>query len=232
METERFSMTKYNPKAALQFAVGDWLPELYKVKNLGRKPQASAVAQKDTNMEITMETDDMDVSQPEKAKKKASNQKPSPFNKLDSMRMREKQKLDELEKLTVSDLLLICDLFYLPYEYGPRAVHLLKEAHWLISNVERVANVQTIPKSEHSPQVKEWYEKAIHFHQCHKDVCLVVDKFVNIPNRDLLYELYIYISDMRSCLSLVNSYIKWHGKYVDARERHVLVLGSPFFIPV
>ena len=40
----------------------------------------------------------------------------------------------------------------------------------------------------------------------------MVDKFVNIPNRQLLYELYTYVGDMRSVLSMVNGYIKWHGE--------------------
>lgn len=30
--------------------------------------------------------------------------------------------------------------------------------------------------------------------------------------RELLYELYKYVNDMRSNLALVNSYIKWHGE--------------------
>jgi len=40
---------------------------------------------------------------------------------------------------------------------------------------------------------------------------MAVDKLVNIPNRELLYDVYAYITDMRSTLALVNSYIKWLG---------------------
>ena len=43
-------------------------------------------------------------------------------------------------------------------------------------------------------------------------MALMVDKFVNIPNRVLLYQLYNYVSDMRSVMSMVNSHIKWHGE--------------------
>jgi len=39
----------------------------------------------------------------------------------------------------------------------------------------------------------------------------MVDKLMMVPNRVLLYELYSYVSDMRSVLAMVNSYIKWHG---------------------
>ena len=55
------------------------------------------------------------------------------------------------------------------------------------------------------------------YHDNHKDVAILVDKLVNIPNRELLYELYCYISDMRSILSMVNSYIKWNGMYCMQR---------------
>lgn len=41
---------------------------------------------------------------------------------------------------------------------------------------------------------------------------VMVDKFVNIPNRVLLYELYPYVGDMRSVLSMINGSVKWHGK--------------------
>ena len=41
---------------------------------------------------------------------------------------------------------------------------------------------------------------------------MLVDKFVNVPNRVLLYELYNYVSDMRGVISMLNSTIKWHGK--------------------
>ena len=50
------------------------------------------------------------------------------------------------------------------------------------------------------------------FHEFYREMALMVDKFVNIPNRVLLYQLYNYVSDMRSVMSMVNSHIKWHGE--------------------
>lgn len=38
------------------------------------------------------------------------------------------------EPLTLEDLTLLSELFYLPYEHGPTAVTMLKELHWLRSN--------------------------------------------------------------------------------------------------
>ena len=60
-------------------------------------------------------------------------------------------------------------------------------------------------------EVKEWFERAMKFHDFYREMAVMVDKFVNIPNRVLLYQLYNYVSDMRSVMSMVNSHIKWHG---------------------
>ena len=57
----------------------------------------------------------------------------------------------------------------------------------------------------------EWYDRASRFSRSYRDVAMAVDKLVNIPNRELLYDIYAYITDMRSTLALVNSYIKWLG---------------------
>ncbi len=35
------------------------------------------------------------------------------------------------EPLTLEDLTLLCELFYLPYEHGATAVRMLQELHWL-----------------------------------------------------------------------------------------------------
>lgn len=38
------------------------------------------------------------------------------------------------EPLTLDDLLLLSNLFYLPYEHGPIALNMLEELHWLKNN--------------------------------------------------------------------------------------------------
>ena len=35
--------------------------------------------------------------------------------------------------VTAEDLFLLCDLFYLPYQHGSRAVQMLLELNWLIN---------------------------------------------------------------------------------------------------
>lgn len=51
--------------------------------------------------------------------------------------------------LTEEDLLLLCDLFYLPFEHGPQSVQYLQEFNWLKSNAYLVSN-ENVRKSKKS----------------------------------------------------------------------------------
>lgn len=42
--------------------------------------------------------------------------------------------LCKAEPLTLEDLTLLAELFYLPYEHGPKAMQMLKEFDWLRAN--------------------------------------------------------------------------------------------------
>lgn len=54
--------------------------------------------------------------------------------------------------LTIEDLSLLCDLFYLPFEHGGQGLQLLQEFNWLKSNAHLViaANQQ---KENSKPEV-------------------------------------------------------------------------------
>ena len=113
---------------------------------------------------------------------------------------------------------LICHLFYLPYEHGPRATAMLQSVAWLLEhlpppiNVELHSPLSPASSSDDDDDARyEWYDRASRFGRSYRDVAMAVDKLVNIPNRELLYDVYAYITDMRSTLALVNSYIKWLG---------------------
>ena len=64
----------------------------------------------------------------------------------DSSEDREK-KLITREKITEEDINLMCELFYLPYEHGPRATEKLEEIHWLRSNAYVVCTVKSPGKA-------------------------------------------------------------------------------------
>ncbi len=46
------------------------------------------------------------------------------------------------ERLTKEDVMLLVELFYLPYEHGPRAVAMLEEVHWLKVNAYSVCEAK------------------------------------------------------------------------------------------
>ncbi|CAL8115404.1 unnamed protein product [Orchesella dallaii] len=111
------------------------------------------------------------------------------------------------QELTVEDLRLLCDLFYLPFEHGGQGLLLLHDFQWLKTNSNLVAGIAEADKSK--PEVAEWFERANKFTTLTKNVNKICLKLNNIPNRELLYELYPYFWDLRGVTSLMNSYITW-----------------------
>ena len=216
----------YNAKDALASAVSDWLPEFYKAKlssgGVSICPVSSAV-----NCSETVKKEVLPSS--ESQCQNSGNIIPT---KMSDKKVDAKQpKQQDVDRLCVADVVMLCDLFYLPYEHGPHSVGLLKTAHWLLRNWSYLHSTEpwtgisdgdskTSRRGSYSRRY-EWYERAASFHDSYRDFSMVVDRFVNIPNRELLYELYCYVSDMRSSLALLNSYIKWHGN-IPALLFHVL----------
>ena len=52
------------------------------------------------------------------------------------------------EPLTLEDLTLLSELFYLPYEHGPTALAMLRELHWLRGNSDAAVFGSTAPENE------------------------------------------------------------------------------------
>ena len=130
-----------------------------------------------------------------------------------SLDFRNSSKKEDL--LTHEDLALLVDLFYLPFEHGSRAVHMLTEFHWLKTNAHRVT--ENAVKESLSPEDKvclqEWRDRAAKFEELVKAVSRMAEKLSKIPNRALLYDMYAYLWDMRGVLSVLNSFVKWLGNY-------------------
>lgn len=55
-------------------------------------------------------------------------------------------------ELTVDDLSLLCDLFYLPFEHGGQGLQLLQEFNWLKSNAHLVVSPKQI-QDKSNPEV-------------------------------------------------------------------------------
>lgn len=146
------------------------------------------------------------------------------------------------KQLTPEDLSLLCDLFYLPFEHGGQGIQLLQEFNWLKSNAYLVMkkSKDEEPTSESDVsyiaskvnylliyyshyiilipffclifQIEEWHLRATRLNDMCNAVNRLFQRLTYCNNRELLYDLYAYVWDMRGVVSLLNSYVKWLGK--------------------
>lgn len=129
------------------------------------------------------------------------------------MKESERKEDDEDYQLGFDDLLLLCDVFYLPFEHGTQGMQLLEEFSWLKVNAYLVAGSHTKKFPQDSPEVKEWHDRAKKFDVMSRALNRLFTRLTYINNRELLYELYPYVWDMRGVVALLNSYVKWLGIY-------------------
>uniref|UniRef100_A0A8D0CWF8 O-GlcNAcase n=1 Tax=Sander lucioperca TaxID=283035 RepID=A0A8D0CWF8_SANLU len=112
------------------------------------------------------------------------------------------------EPLTLEDLTLLAELFYLPYEHGPKAMQMLKEFNWLRAN-SSVVSVNC--KRKETEKVEEWQLRAEKFEEMCCSVIQMFTRLSNSANRTILYDLYSYIWDIKSIISMVKSFVQWLG---------------------
>ena len=117
--------------------------------------------------------------------------------------------VSEQNKLTVEDLTLLVDLFFLPFEHGSQGVQLLTEFQWLKSHGHFMSNNS---KRSDVHDVKEWKERAIKFDIMTATIGKLFNKLTSIKNRSLLYDFYPYVWDIKGVIELLNSYVKWLRK--------------------
>ncbi|GAB6025437.1 hypothetical protein CHUAL_011182 [Chamberlinius hualienensis] len=112
----------------------------------------------------------------------------------------------DVGKLTVNDIALLVDLFYLPFEHGSQGLLIMQELNWLKNNAHLV-----MKKGRSAPliEAQEWYDRAKAFNRIYEKVCLLSDRLNYCSNRVLVHELYPYVWDMRGVISLLDSYVKW-----------------------
>ncbi|XP_069467725.1 protein O-GlcNAcase [Ambystoma mexicanum] len=116
--------------------------------------------------------------------------------------------LYKAEIVTLDDLQLLADLFYLPYEHGPKGAQMLKEFQWLRAN-SSVVSVNCAGKD--SDKIEEWRTRATQFEAMCGVVMTMFTRLSNCPNRTILYDLYSYVWDIKSIISMVKSFVQWLG---------------------
>merc|ERR1719431_2424292 len=120
-------------------------------------------------------------------------------------------------ELTVADLELVCDLFYLPSEHGLGAMDILTEFYWLKTNAGGMltgasqATAQSSSETSVSVEVgkPEWVRRRAAFYQRALNIKRAFEKICIAPNRELVYNLYTYLWDMVGVVFMLLSYVDW-----------------------
>ncbi|KYM99102.1 PREDICTED: protein O-GlcNAcase [Cyphomyrmex costatus] len=126
--------------------------------------------------------------------------------------------IDIEKQLTHEDLSLLCDLFYLPFEHGGQGIQLLQEFNWLKSNAYVVMKKSKEEEHTSESDIEEWHLRAAKLNDMCNAVNRLFQRLTYCNNRELLYDLYAYVWDMRGVVSLLNSYVKWlaFGRFPSA----------------
>ncbi|XP_053984265.1 protein O-GlcNAcase isoform X2 [Hylaeus volcanicus] len=119
--------------------------------------------------------------------------------------------IDADKRLMQEDLSLLCDLFYLPFEHGGQGIQLLQEFNWLKSNAHVVMRKAKEDEAVSQSNIEEWHARAAKLNDMCNSVNRLFQRLTYCNNRELLYDLYSYVWDMRGVVSLLNSYVKWLG---------------------
>lgn len=115
--------------------------------------------------------------------------------------------------ITADDLNLLCDLFYLPFEHGSRALQLLNEFYWLKTNANILLGYN---KKTHDmkPEVQEWFRRSDKFFKLSHSIVVLGKKLANCSNKELCYDLYSYVWDIVGVISLLIAFVKWLCKII------------------
>lgn len=236
----------YHPRKALQAAMTDWIPEFYRTKSAyGRLlsgaflPGAPAGSQQgallddgtfqplsselvNSLVQQTLEPMDCNPS-PGASPRHVANNKNS-----EEMQTEEVVPAEDSRQLTLEDVALLVDLFYLPFEHGHQGVAFLQEFHWLRSNGHLVweGRKRCPPLTEEADTpamaaLEEWRKRATKFDLMTQAVGRLFARLTFVPNRSLFYDLYPYIWDIKGVISLLNSYVKWIGFSKGYKEAFV-----------
>ncbi|NXF88714.1 OGA GlcNAcase, partial [Eubucco bourcierii] len=110
--------------------------------------------------------------------------------------------------LTLGEVRMLVELFYLPYHHGPLAQHLLEHFRWLRANSLSVGVPATASDACGGTQ---WRGRAQSFQLLCAQACRLHSRFVSTAGRVLLYDLHPYLWDIRNMLLAASAFVLWLG---------------------
>lgn len=161
---------------------------------------------------------------------------PSPETKVEEavkkeqempMEVMEVKEKPAITPLSVEDLLLLVDLFYLPYNHGQKAMQIIADFKWLKFNAikEDSQEFMELTEQEQKYKLSEWTERAEKFHEICRSVGEMFVRLTETSNRALLYDLYPYVWDVKEVLQLLDTFVNW----LSTKNKRKKQKGQSFF---
>lgn len=136
--------------------------------------------------------------------------------------------------MSCEELEMLCDMFYLPWAHGPKAIQILNEFYWLkthagvmLNNGLNIQLSQDEEDTEEDVQVDrpEWLRRKVKFSELAGELRRAFEKLCNAPNRELVYNLYTYLWDIVSVVHMLLSYVEWLAAGRFSNKYKQLVIG-------
>eukprot|EP00108_Taenia_solium_P008405 TsM_001145200 transcript=TsM_001145200 gene=TsM_001145200 len=197
------SSPTYRPREALHNALRDWLALM-----LQDQRSNSVLAKRNLSHPATptpMETDSTDIQ--EIPMQVETNESTSAKIGSD-VNMGAAESINIVPSLGISleDLELLSDLFYLPFSHGPTALKALELGHWLREN-SHLAPAATSADVEHN----KWCKKFAEFIKIITNVSQLREKIQRLPHPGVVYDLAPYLTDITSVFAMLLDYFRWLG---------------------
>lgn len=135
------------------------------------------------------------------------------INSIIDPMVEDEEKVINPNEINADDLSLLCDLFYLPFEHGSKAIFLLNEFYWLKMNAVLLLEDKNKKDHDVKPEIQEWHRRSEKFIKHCNLIIVLGKKLANCLNKELCYDLYSYVWDITSVISLLIAFIKWLSKY-------------------
>jgi len=119
---------------------------------------------------------------------------------------------EDYEPVTVNDLHVLAECFYLPYEHGKFGLDILDSFKRLKGEASSMSREKDRRSEAFVDKALQWTEKASEFDTNCQVIVDAFNRIIKCRNRALLYDIFPYISDMRGILSMLRTYVKWLGK--------------------
>ncbi|NXD71592.1 OGA GlcNAcase, partial [Eolophus roseicapillus] len=110
--------------------------------------------------------------------------------------------------LTLGEVRMLVELFYLPYHHGPLAQRLLEYFRWLRANSLSVGVSAAAPDAGAG---RRWRCRAQSFVRLCAQTCRLHTRLVGAAGQALLYDLHPYLWDIRNVLLAASAFIQWLG---------------------